>query len=210
MVKNIFLICLLLINGSLAALAQKTSVTGYITHEKNPIEYALIALEHTSHSGLSDSTGHFSLIQVPEGNYVLVVKATGFQTFRKTILVQQLPFTIAIELTPLSTHLNEVVVTGTMKEVSRANSPVSIEVISPKLFQKTPTSNIFEGLSMINGIRPQLQCNVCNTGDIHINGMEGPYTMVLIDGMPIVSALSTVYGMMGIPNSIIERIEVQR
>ncbi|HLL43719.1 MAG TPA: TonB-dependent receptor, partial [Segetibacter sp.] len=54
----------------------------------------------------------------------------------------------------------------------------------------------------------QLNCNVCNTGDIHINGLEGPYTMVLIDGMPIVSSLSTVYGLSGIPNSLVERIEI--
>lgn len=46
------------------------------------------------------------------------------------------------------------------------------------------------------------------TADIHINGMDGPYTMILIDGMPIVSALSTVYWLNGIPNSLVERIEV--
>src|SRR5690606_22077192 len=48
----------------------------------------------------------------------------------------------------------------------------------------------------------------CNTGDIHINGLEGPYTMVLIDGMPIVSGLGTVYGLNGIPQSLIERVEI--
>jgi outer membrane receptor for ferrienterochelin and colicins len=32
--------------------------------------------------------------------------------------------------------------------------------------------------------------------------------MVLIDGMPIVSSLSTVYGLSGIPNSLVERIEI--
>jgi outer membrane receptor for ferrienterochelin and colicins len=53
-----------------------------------------------------------------------------------------------------------------------------------------------------------LNCNICSTGDIHINGLEGPYTMVLIDGMPIVSSLATVYGLSGIPNSMVERIEV--
>ncbi|MDZ7845682.1 MAG: TonB-dependent receptor plug domain-containing protein [Owenweeksia sp.] len=37
---------------------------------------------------------------------------------------------------------------------------------------------------------------------------KGPYTMVLIDGTPIVSRLSTVYGLMGIPTSMIERVEV--
>lgn len=49
---------------------------------------------------------------------------------------------------------------------------------------------------------------MCNTGDIHINGQEGSYTMVLIDGLPIVSGLSTVYGLSGIPQSLIERVEI--
>jgi outer membrane receptor for ferrienterochelin and colicins len=104
--------------------------------------------------------------------------------------------------------LDEVVVTGTLKEVKRMESAVPVEVYTPQFFKKNPTPNIFEALQNINGVRPQLNCNVCNTGDIHINGLEGPYTMVLIDGMPIVSSLSTVYGLSGIPNSLVERIEI--
>src|SRR5690606_38755797 len=50
--------------------------------------------------------------------------------------------------------------------------------------------------------------NVCNTGDIRINGLDGPYTMVTIDGMPIVSALGSVYGLSGIPKSMIDKIEI--
>jgi outer membrane receptor for ferrienterochelin and colicins len=104
--------------------------------------------------------------------------------------------------------LEEVVISGTLKEISRSESSVPVEILTPKLFQKNPTPSLFEAVGMINGVQPQLNCNVCNTGDIHINGMEGPYTMILIDGMPIVSALSTVYGLSGIPNSLVERIEI--
>jgi outer membrane receptor for ferrienterochelin and colicins len=105
-------------------------------------------------------------------------------------------------------NLEEVVLTGTMKPVSKKDSPVPIEVYTSKYFKTNPNPTLFESIGMINGIQPQLNCNVCNTGDIHINGMEGPYTMILIDGMPIVSALSTVYGLNGIPNSLVDRIEV--
>src|SRR5690606_1009104 len=94
------------------------------------------------------------------------------------------------------------------KEISKMDSPIPVEIYTPALFRKNPTPSIFESLSMVNGVQPQLNCNICNTGDIHINGMEGPYTMVLIDGMPIVSSLSTVYGLSGIPNSMVKRIEV--
>jgi len=85
---------------------------------------------------------------------------------------------------------------------------VPVEVYKPAFFQKNPTPNVFEALQNVNGVRPQINCNVCNTGDIHINGLEGPYTLVLIDGMPIVSGLSTVYGLSGIPNSLLDRIEI--
>lgn len=106
--------------------------------------------------------------------------------------------------------LNEVVVTGTMKSVSRMENPVPVEIITPQLFRKNPTPSLLESVSMVNGVRAHVNCNVCNTADIHINGMDGPYTMILIDGMPIVSALSTVYGLNGIPNSLVEWIEVAK
>ncbi|MDH6252727.1 outer membrane receptor for ferrienterochelin and colicins [Chryseobacterium sp. H1D6B] len=104
--------------------------------------------------------------------------------------------------------IDDIVITGTIKPVSRSKSPVAVEIYTQKFFQKNPTPNIFEAVAMVNGVKPQLNCSVCNTGDIHINGLEGPYTMILIDGMPIVSSLSTVYGLSGIPNSLVDRIEV--
>lgn len=105
-------------------------------------------------------------------------------------------------------NIDEVVISGTMKAVSRLESPVPVEVYSSTFLKKNPTANIFDAMQNINGVRPQINCNVCNTGSIRINGLDGPYTMVLIDGMPIVSSLGTVYGLSGIPNSLVERIEV--
>jgi outer membrane receptor for ferrienterochelin and colicins len=72
-----------------------------------------------------------------------------------------------------------------MKPVSRLEKPCSCRSLQTCFFKKNPTANIFEALQNVNGVRPQLNCNVCNTGDIHINGLEGPYTLVLIDGMPL-------------------------
>ncbi|MFW2476940.1 MAG: TonB-dependent receptor plug domain-containing protein, partial [Sediminibacterium sp.] len=118
------------------------------------------------------------------------------------------PMIINIPLSIKETEIYDVVVTGTLKEVRKMESPVPVEVYTPVFFKKNPTPNIFDALQQVNGVRPQLNCNICNTGDIHINGLEGPYTMVLIDGMPIVSSLSTVYGLSGIPNALIERVEI--
>lgn len=104
--------------------------------------------------------------------------------------------------------MDEVVISGTMRAIKRSASPVPVEVYTPKFLMKNPAPSIFDAMQMINGVRPQLNCNICNTGDIHINGLEGSYTMVLIDGMPIVSSLASVYGLSGIPTALVERIEV--
>lgn len=106
--------------------------------------------------------------------------------------------------------LEELVISGTLKEVSQKDCIIPIEVYRSSYFSKLPTPSLFEALHQINGVRPQMNCGVCNTGDIRINGLPGANTMILIDGMPIVSALGTVYGLNGIPVSMIERLEIVR
>jgi outer membrane receptor for ferrienterochelin and colicins len=199
---------LLLLLGSGRGLAQTAAVSGRVLAANGPLAFASVSLSGTSQATLTDSLGQYSIGNLRPGHYKLSVSAVGFETQQKTVTLATSTLTIDISLKAVATDLGEVVITGTMKEVGRSQSPVSVEVYSPAYFKKNPTPSIYEALQNVNGVRPQLNCNVCNTGDIHINGMEGPYTMVLIDGMPIVSALSTVYGLSGIPNSLIERVEV--
>ena len=191
------------------SMAQTATISGKIISEGKPVEYASVGLTGTSLGGATDSTGKFKIKNIPAGTYKIRASCIGFNKMEKSIIIKDGENLIVnFDLTNYQNTLNEVVVTGTLKEVSRLESPVPVEVYTPTYFKKNPTPNIYEALQNVNGVRPQLNCNVCNTGDIHINGLEGPYTMVLIDGMPIVSSLSTVYGLSGIPNSLIERIEI--
>jgi outer membrane receptor for ferrienterochelin and colicins len=155
----------------------------------------------------ADSTGKFELYPLQVGKYLFTVSMAGYENYQQSIILRDSLPELSIEMQP-SSSLDAVVVSGTMKAVTRLQSPIPVEVYSHKFFQKNPAPSVFESLSMVNGVRPQINCNVCNTGDIHINGLEGPYTMVTIDGMPIVSALSSVYGLFGIPAQMIERVEV--
>ncbi len=136
----------------------------------------------------------------------LKLSAVGFHT-KELEVVCDTP-QVLITLEKLNAELNEVVVSGTFGEVIKRQSPVAIESFSSAYLQKAPSFGILEATQNINGVRPQLNCAVCNTGDIHINGMEGAYTMVTIDGMPIVGGLSSVYGLQGIPSSLLSRVEV--
>lgn len=168
-----------------------------------------VSLLNTNFKAQTDSLGFYKLENIPKGNYKINVTSTGFKPVTQRISVlENENLNLDFELEEDQNELNEVVVSGTLKPVKRLESAVPVEVYSPVFFKKNPTPSIYDALQNINGVRPQLNCGVCNTGDIHINGLEGPYTLVMIDGMPIVSSLSTVYGLSGIPNSLVERIEI--
>lgn len=193
----------------LTATAQSGGITGQVTSGDAPLPHVNVSIPTLGISTASDTSGNYELTGIPYGTYRLVASCIGCEPYRSEVRIDRnAPLVVPIAIRMLESTLDEVVVTGTMKEISRLESPVPVEIITPKLFRKNPTPSLFEAVGMVNGVQPQLNCSVCNTGDIHINGMEGPYTMILIDGMPIVSALSTVYGLNGIPNSLVERIEV--
>ncbi|MFT3794621.1 TonB-dependent receptor [Flavobacterium sp.] len=199
--KNFFLIgCLL---GSVLTFAQ-VKISGKVTDSGKPLSNAQVQL--AAQKTTTDSIGAFQFSDIVPGNHEIRVSFPGYTSLRKKIKVGTEPIEVDFEFK--ENTIDEVVITGTMKVVNRIESPVPVEIYKPTFFKKNPTANIFEALQNVNGVRPQLNCNVCNTGDIHINGLEGPYTLVLIDGMPIVSGLSTVYGLSGIPNSLLDRIEI--
>lgn len=176
--------------------------------QTDPAFGASVYIEELKSGTTADSAGFYRITGIPKGVYNIRVSYVSLATINEKRVRIDSDLVRDFVMKPDANALNEVVVTGTMKEVSKLDSPVPVDIITSKFIYKNPVPSIFEGLSYVNGVRPQLNCNVCNTGDIHINGLEGPYTMVLIDGMPMVSGLSTVYGLSGIPNSLIDRVEI--
>ncbi|WP_099597564.1 TonB-dependent receptor [Reichenbachiella sp. 5M10] len=191
------------------AVAQNLStLTIQVMSNKEPLEYTSVGIQSTGKGGATDETGTLILQQIPYGSYKIIASRVGYGSRSVWVTLDAPEHFVTVDLIESTTSLDEVVVSGTMQEISKMESTVPVDVYSPKFFKANPAPSVFESMSNINGVRPQINCNVCNTGDIHINGLEGPYTMVLIDGMPIVSGLSSVYGLTGIPQSLIERVEI--
>ena len=186
---------------------QHNSLSGKIYSNGEVLPYVNIYLKEYTLGTASDSEGYYEIKNIPNGNHTVIISSIGYKTKSINIFFNNNQITRDFSLAS-DNSLDEVVISGTLRPVSKSNSPVPVEVYSEIFFRKNPTPSIFESLQNVNGVRPQLNCNVCNTGDIHINGLEGPYAFVLIDGMPIVSGLSTVYGLTGIPQALIERVEI--
>ncbi len=200
----LFIVCL-----PVFCFAQNGAVKGTVKDGDAPVPFASVGLVGTSFGIATTIDGMYELNAIPEGKYTLQISAVGYKNYRQSItILAEETSVVHLVMEKTSAQLNEFVVTGTLKEVAVRESAVPIKVYQPAYFKKNPTPALFEALQIVNGVRPQINCSVCNTGDVHINGMEGPYTMITIDGMPIVGGLSTVYGLNGIPNSMIGQMEV--
>ncbi|MFN0256853.1 TonB-dependent receptor [Pedobacter ureilyticus] len=205
MKKSILVICLLFL--SIFSFAQDLVLKGKVESNGFVVPKANLHIVELQRSTQTNEGGEFGFVALRAGSYQIRITAVGYKSQVNKVDISS-DTILNFNLIEQKEDLREVVITGTQKEVNRLESPVPVEIYTAKFFQKNPTPSIFDALQNINGVRPQLNCNICNTGDIHINGLEGPYTMVMIDGMPIVSSLSTVYGLSGIPNSLVERVEV--
>ena len=90
---------------------------------------------------------------------------------------------------------DEVVVSANRNETSRKLAPGVVNVMSNKLFEAVNSNNLAKSLSYQSGLRVENNCQNCGFPQVRINGLEGPYSQILINSRPVMSALSGVYGL---------------
>lgn len=201
------LLALLLFLPPLQAQAQGM-VAGSVTAAGEPVPFASVGVRGTTYGTAANLDGQYRL-RLPTGTYTLVASAVGHRTAEAEVTVHGgATTTVDFALEEVVLESDGITVTGTLVETFVAESPVKVNVISPHYLEKIPTANVMEVLENVNGLYQQVDCAVCGTNNIRINGMDGPYTAVLIDGMPIMSSLATVYGLNGISPALIQQVEV--
>jgi outer membrane receptor for ferrienterochelin and colicins len=205
----IFILNMLPMASVMATEGSTGRIDGTVTHRGRPVEFANLAIKGTSAGATTTLSGHFTIDKVPVGKQTVLVSMVGFKSREIVVPVTHgNPAIVNIELEETIINLEQVVITGTMREVSLKDSPVKMEVIRGDFFAKNASNNLIEAIGLVNGLDVSNDCSVCGTTGININGMESSNTAVLIDGMPIMGALASVYGLNGIPTEMIERIEV--
>ena len=175
------------------------------------IPYATILIKETAQGTISNDVGQFEFKNLPAGKYTLKVSAVGYCTKEKVITVSQ-EFTAVVhfEMIEEAFMTDEVVVSANRNEISRRDAPVVVNVMSAKLFEAVNSADLAKSLNLQSGLRVENNCQNCGFPQVRINGLEGPYSQILINSRPIISALSGVYGLEQIPVNMIERVEVVR
>ncbi len=85
-----------------------------------------------------------------------------------------------------------------------------VNILNHKLFESVNSTDLAQTLNYQSGLRVENNCQNCGFPQVRINGLEGPYSQILINSRPVVSSLSGVYALEQMPVNMIERIEVVR
>jgi len=171
-----------------------------------------VSLKGTYFQSETDETGHFSISGIPQGEYILNVQLIGYKTSERKIQLQgnQTSKNITLYIDPDDQLLEEVSVTGSLNRISRNVSSLVITPLSAQTFEATNSTTLSQGLNYIPGVRVETNCQNCGTQEVRINGLEGQYSQILIDGRPVFSALSKMYGLEQFPANLIEQVELVR
>lgn len=205
---RLFITCIAL---PLTALSQDLGIIkGSVYSEGEPLERVTITLNNDLNT-LSDAEGNYQFKALPAGKFRLRFHAVGYKQAYRTVSVDSAQEVITdVVLSKDELGLDEVVVSGTRYGVSRAKSPVVVNVLGKKLFNATQSMVLSESLNYTPGLRMETNCQNCGFTQVRMNGLEGAYSQILINSRPIFNALNGVYGLDQLPTSMIERVEVVR
>lgn len=207
------LVCLGISSHAENPVKEGNKISGYVIErgtEEN-IPFATVQIVGRSGGTVSDEKGQFVFRNLPAGKYTLRVQAMGYKPLEKAVTVgNTVTPDVYFSLEEESFMTDEVVVSANRNEVSRKMAPVVVNVMSTKLFETVNSTDLAKTLNFQSGLRVENNCQNCGFPQVRINGLEGPYSQILINSRPIISALSGVYGLEQIPVNMIERVEVVR
>ena len=187
-----YIIVLALLCANLVLFAQKTKtdahIIGHVTSKGEHIPFANIIIKGTTIGTTTDETGHYQLLNLPLGELTVEVNVMGFKPKAETVTLKSGETKeIKFDLEEDILQLEEVVVSANRAEQKRTEAPVIVNTISPKIFNTSHSVTLGEGLNFSPGLRLENNCQNCGFTQVRMNGMEGPYSQILINSRPILA-----------------------
>jgi len=176
-----------------------------------PIIRAKVQAINTDIGSLTNSEGAFQL-QLPVGEYQIKVTYPGYLEATQNISVKN-GDSIYLEflLKPESHEGEEVVVTGTRTERGIDDIPVRVEVVpqeevEEKLLMRASSVSML--LSESPGVRVQNTSATSNTANLRLQGLDGRYTQILIDGIPSLTGMAAGFGVTQLAPLNLRQVEI--
>jgi len=160
----------------------------------------------------TDSTGRF-VLHVPSGKISLHFSHTGYAGKDTTLIMEEgKTIDINISLEEVKEDLDEVVIVSSSRTNSRIEDlPTKVEVLGMEEVHEEngiKPGNIASLLGDIAGIQIQQTNAATGNADMRIQGLQGKYTQILRDGMPLFGGYSGSFSILQIPPLDLQQIEL--
>ena len=217
MKKSILLFAIFILMPLFAEASERkhpeASVHGHVIDRNTGehVPFLVVSLKGTTVGTSTGDTGHYFLEHLPQGTFMLQVSGVGYKTASQEITLKD---GVALEVNFLveedNVMLDGVVVSANRSETTRMMAPTLVNVVEMATYDKVNATSLSQGLVFQPGVRVENNCQNCSYQQVRINGLDGPYTQILIDSRPIFSALAGVYGIEQLPANMVDRVEVMR
>ncbi len=181
-------------------------VEGKINDQKGlPLMGANIVLKNTSIGTTTDANGKFSLDFNGEFPFDIKVSFIGFQS--KNVTVKDNSF-LTVSLSE-SVEIEEVTVESKVSttELSMVN-PLQVQKISSEELQKAACCNLSESFETNATVDVSFTDAVSGAKQIKMLGLDGVYTQITQENVPLIRGLSSAYGLSYVPGTWIESIQI--
>ncbi len=191
----------------------EASVHGHVIDRNTGehVPFLVVSLKGTTVGTSTGDTGHYFLEHLPQGTYMLQVSGVGYKTASQEITLKDgVSLEVNFYVEEDNVMLDGVVVSANRSETTRMMAPTLVNVVEMATYDKVNATSLSQGLVFQPGVRVENNCQNCSYQQVRINGLDGPYTQILIDSRPIFSALAGVYGIEQLPANMVDRVEVMR
>ena len=202
--RNYLLIICILFNMPL--LAQK--LNGKVANTKNEaLVGASVYWLDTKQGVLTNGNGEFSIDIQNTNNKQLIVTYVGYNADTISITIQN---EVNIKLREIKS-LKEIVISEEQDGIKLSNlTAIKTENITATELKKAACCDLAGCFETQLTVQPQTSNVITNSKELRILGLSGVYNQVLIDGLPLIQALSYTYGISGVPGTLVENIFVSK
>lgn len=169
-----------------------------------------VLAERTGETRQTNDSGLVVFTNLPDGSNEFTLTYSGAAEKK---LVFSLPDTSLhlIYLVQQAGALDQVVISTTRTEARMESSPLKVEVLGREDMNEENTikpGNIASILGDVSGVQIQQSSPVSGNANVRIQGLEGRYTQILRDGMPLFEGFSGGFGILTIPPLDLRQIEL--
>jgi hypothetical protein len=181
--RNLFWLLLLLLVPSFLSAQNSTqsSISGYVRDASTgeTLLMANVALMGTTKGATTNTSGYYTINNIPPGEYVLVCRYIGYQPYDQELIIGEGEnLRIDIEMQPEDVQLEEIVVESKREREEQKN--IGVAQLQTKQIKELPSvleADVFRSVQLLPGVKAASDFS----SGLYIRGGSPDQTLILLD-----------------------------